>query len=103
MARKDDGSKEEARRIVVRSLHCICDHMSDLVHAAPVKVQIDVDGPTQKARKVTLIWSTGDTTTQGPIADCFRAQLARETFAFGLEQDSVVTYPLNHLTCGPSE
>jgi len=95
----DDSSKPIARGILARSVHCICDHRSELVNAAPVKVRVTVDGPTQRAREVTLIWSTGVETTKGPIADCYRAQLARETFAFTHEKDTVVTHPLYHLSC----
>jgi hypothetical protein len=93
--------KEVARKIIHQVLHCFCDHASELVDAVPRSMHIDVDGPTQKARPITLTWTNGETTTQGPISDCFNRELATKTFAFDKRKDSTIDYPFLHLSCVP--
>ena len=97
------NEKAAARKIIHQVLHCFCDHMGELVDAVPRSMHIDVDGPSQKARPVTLTWTNGETTTQGPISDCFNRELATKTFAFDKQKDSTIDYPFMHLSCAAAD
>ena len=104
-SRPDDGDPKPPLEVVrkalfLRTRRCICQHWGEMVHAVPESVRIVVDASTHKTKQVTLRWNNGDKTTDGPIADCCRRELADVILPVAGDEDLVVTDPMLHFACG---